>query len=204
MTLPSKRAKELSKRKKRVSMADVEKHCRKELLEMSLKKPVTVNLSGYERPLPPSPPPSPSAARSAALQSLSEKCECKKSLQCGIVDFPGLIASSNEEHACFSSQSNGSRRMKLETALTKFNGYFPLRVKFIEGYCSEDSEYNLSANEIYDIHFVKKHVLLPLRTKMVSNISFLWLQPQCLVWCTIHRAFTIKHWQGMSLTNAVI
>ena len=165
LTLPSKRAKELSKRKKRVSMADVEKHCRKELLEMSLGKPVTVNLSGHERPLPPSPPPSPSAARSAALQSLSEECECKKSSQCGIVDFPGSIASSNEEHACFSSQSNGSRRMKLETALTKFNGYFPLRVKFIEGYCSEDSEYNLSANEIYDIHFVKKARVITFKDK---------------------------------------
>ena len=41
----------------------------------------------------------------------------------------------------------------------------PLRIKFVEGYCSEESEHNLSANEVYDIHFLNKTRIVTLKDK---------------------------------------
>ena len=53
--------------------------------------------------------------------------------------------------------------MSLEKALKKYNHHFPLRLKVMEGYCSEDSEHNLSTNDIYDIHFVKQTRVITLK-----------------------------------------
>lgn len=56
-----------------------------------------------------------------------------------------------------------SMSMLLDEALKKYNHHFPLRIKVLEGYCSEDSEHNLSTNDIYDIHFVKQTRVITLK-----------------------------------------
>lgn len=56
-----------------------------------------------------------------------------------------------------------SMSMSLQEALRKYDHHFPLRLKIMEGYCSEDSEHNLSTNDIYDIHFVKHTRVITLR-----------------------------------------
>ena len=49
-----------------------------------------------------------------------------------------------------------SSLVSLNKALNEYDHKFPLRLQFMEGYCSEDSEHNLSTNDVYDIHFVKQ------------------------------------------------
>ena len=53
--------------------------------------------------------------------------------------------------------------VSLNEALSEYDHKFPLRLKFMEGYCSEDSEHNISSNDIYDIHFVKQTRVITLK-----------------------------------------
>lgn len=70
---------------------------------------------------------------------------------------PQLQHGPNVEHSAVNTS------MSLEEALKKYNHHFPLRLKVMEGYCSEDSEHNLSTNDIYDIHFVKQTRVITLK-----------------------------------------
>lgn len=53
----------------------------------------------------------------------------------------------------------------LSEALDKYAEHFPLRIKVIQGYCSEESEQNLSTNDVYDIYFVKHTRNISLKDK---------------------------------------
>ena len=125
-----------------------------------------------QRPLPPSPPPSPDSSPGTALFPLMEQDSKFESCSSGI---DGIGAGDNETSSEDQQARNSSMQsicdsvttseMSLQNALTKFNNHFPLRIKFVEGYCNEDSEHNLSANEVYDIQFVKKTRVITLRDK---------------------------------------
>ena len=62
-----------------------------------------------------------------------------------------------------STAAKSKSSVSLNEALSEYDHKFPLKLKFMEGYCSEDSEHNISANEIYAIHFVKQTRVITLK-----------------------------------------
>lgn len=54
-----------------------------------------------------------------------------------------------------------SSEMALRDAIHKYSGCFPLRIKVLQGYCSDITDVNISTDDVYDIHLVKE-------TKVVS------------------------------------
>ena len=175
MTLPSK--KPTADSKKRVSLPRMD-------VVPCVPLSSTVEMPGsavnHQRPLPPSPPLSPVEPLEATLSySAGDK---KEELKDSDVEVdPNMIPLAPLDEKT-SSQSeipekhadvvvgNASANhvsevpfMPLKNALEKYKNHFPLRLKFMEGYCSEDSECNLSTSEIYDIHFVKKTRVVSLK-----------------------------------------
>ena len=57
----------------------------------------------------------------------------------------------------------GNNTVYLGDALQTYAECFPMRIKVILGYCMEDSEYNLSTNDVYDIHFIKESHIITLK-----------------------------------------
>ena len=162
----SKAASKSKTMKKRESMPVSDKNSSEYLNTTEENKLDSENAPSYQRPLPPSPPPSPHSSPLFPLMEQDSKFESQGS---GI-DGIGAETSSEDQRIKDSSlqsihDSLTSSEMSLKSALTEFNNHFPLRVKFVEGYCSEDSEHSLSANEVYDIQFVKKTRVITLKDK---------------------------------------
>ena len=57
----------------------------------------------------------------------------------------------------------GNNTVYLGDALQTYAECFPMRIKVLLGYCTEDSEYNLSTNDVYDIHFIKESHIITLK-----------------------------------------
>ena len=170
LTLPSKKSSKAASKsktmKKRESMPVFDKNSSEYLNTTEESELDSENAPSYQRPLPPSPPPSP---RSSPLFPIMEQ-DSKFESQGSGIDRIGAETSSEDQRIKDSSlqsvhDSLTSSEMSLKSALTEFNNHFPLRVKFVEGYCSEDSEHSLSANEVYDIQFVKNTRVITLKDK---------------------------------------
>ena len=172
LTIPSKRFSKLTtmskKMKKRVSMPDFEQGSTAQLPYFS---------ESHERPLPPSPPPSLDDTSECKLGETESLCHLPEESQGPhktehyVLDLhnsnicEGDTSTTERADGDFNNQSKEELKMQLKDVLRKFNNHFPLRVKFVEGYCSEDSEHNLSANEMYDIHFIKKTKVINFKDK---------------------------------------
>lgn len=166
LTLPSKKSSKPKSKsvtmRKRISMPFFPKNS----LD-TLENSEQVNSS---RPLPPSPPSSPNGHLKSITEQEAEFDGSLGSLVTDVsLDTTGRVADdklSNHASECSSTQSvDENFEMQLKDALKRFSKRFPLRIRFIEGYCSENSEHNLSANEMYDIHNVQNTRVVSLRDK---------------------------------------
>lgn len=135
---------------------------------------VSDNKLSHQRPLPPSPPPSPDSSPGGALFPLiergSEFPNHNSVNGADEEDNENRVESSEDKEVKDSSLQSlcglvDNSEMPLKNALTKFNNHFPIQIKFLEGYCSEESEHSLSVNEVYDIQFMKKTRVITLKDK---------------------------------------
>ena len=55
------------------------------------------------------------------------------------------------------------KAITLREVVQKYSNSFPIRIRVLQGYCSEDSEVNISTDDMYNIHFVKHTKVVTIR-----------------------------------------
>ena len=58
---------------------------------------------------------------------------------------------------------NREKANSLREVVQKYSNSFPIRIRVLQGYCSEDSEVNISTDDMYNIHFVKHTQVVTIR-----------------------------------------
>ena len=102
------------------------------------------------------------SSRSALQESHESKTSAEATIQLpeqSMQDASSSQQSLNEEDTADAELLS----ISLREALKKYEHHFPLRLKIMQGYCSEDSEHNLSTDDVYDIHFAKQTRVITLR-----------------------------------------
>lgn len=105
--------------------------------------------------------------RPAHLSSVHNSTQCTQNDSShNYADTNSATASNDpnfQDHtACVSSSPSVT---SLGEIIDKHAEHFPLRIKVLQGYCSEESEQNLSTNDEYTIHFVKHTRIISLKDK---------------------------------------
>ena len=55
--------------------------------------------------------------------------------------------------------------MALRDAIHRYTGCFPLRIRVLQGYCSDITDVNISTDDVYDIHFIKETKVVSVKTE---------------------------------------
>lgn len=55
--------------------------------------------------------------------------------------------------------------MALRDAMHKYTGCFPLRIRVLQGYCSDVTDVNISTDDVYDIHLIKETKVVSVKTE---------------------------------------
>jgi len=61
------------------------------------------------------------------------------------------------------SLSGAEKGISLRDFVQKYSKSFPIRIRVLQGYCSEDSEFNISTDDVYNIHFIKHTKVVTIR-----------------------------------------
>ncbi len=89
-------------------------------------------------------------------------------------------SSSSQEQRYTPPQDDGSQSVEAVTIpeslsigqmVEVFSKSFPLRIKVLQGYCSENSQVNISTNDVYTVHFVKHTKIVRIKDEDGDNFS---------------------------------
>ena len=61
------------------------------------------------------------------------------------------------------AESGVGKSISLRDFVQKHSKSFPIRIRVLQGYCSEDSEFNISTDDMYNIHFIKHTKVVTIR-----------------------------------------
>lgn len=134
----------------------------KQYLSASAHSYTAVN-SSEPRPLPFSP----TTSFTAGLESVSDLTCTSRALNSASSNSAtaGNDPNSPNHTSCVPSTPSTKAVTYLGETINKHAEHFPLRIRVLQGYCSEESEQNLSTNDEFDIHFVKHTRIISLKDK---------------------------------------
>ena len=78
------------------------------------------------------------------------------------ITIPQASSTPNSVHS-FTTNGHIEKVDTINSLIEKYNQYVPLRLRVLQGYCSDTADINISTGDIYDVHTIKRMKVVTIR-----------------------------------------